>query len=315
MQIHLEPRVVVRALKMLERGAAAHALHENANEVEADACAAGFGAFFEERSGRREDRLGRATVIAHAEDDFAGSIPATDVDAERIALGVPDAVVEQVTEDDLERGRVGENPGFADGALRVDLTLERRAPRSQDLADGLGEIERLGQDGAAAFDPGEFQGAIDLGFKAGGVVEKSFQQRADVGILVIEVGNGFGLEADAGERRAEFVGDGGEECLKGACASRVPPVEVPDHGNAEEEGGEECGSLPEQHALRPNPLSLGGGVGDAELFLEAGDFSCLGQHQVDPPRAERDDERQPERLKCGQNDLRRRSPMPVGVGP
>ena len=124
-----------------------------------------------------------------------------------------------------------------------------------------------------------------------------------MGVLVIEIGEGFGLEANAGERGAEFVGDGGEERLERARSFGIAPVEVSDEGEAEEKGGEEGGSFPEDHSLGPEPLAFGGGVGDAQLFFEPGDFARLGEHEENPPSAEGDDEGQPEGLETDQELL------------
>lgn len=313
MEFDLESGVAVGWLEGAEGGVAAHALHEDADEVEADAGAAGVGAFGEEGAWGWDGGGGGLAVVADGEDDLAGVLAGGQFDAEGVAGGVPGAVIEEVAEDDLDRGGVGEHVGVVDGAAGLDGALEGWFPVAEDVVDGLGEVEGLGEDGSAAFDAGQFEGAIDLGFEAGGVVEEAVEEGADVGVLVVEVGEGFGLESDAGEGGAEFVGDGGEEGLEGAGAAHIAPVEVADEGEAEEEGAEEGGTFPEEHALGAEPLAFGGGVGDAELFFEDGDFIGLGEHEVDPPGAEGDEEGEPEHLEGDEEGLGGGSPA-AGVG-
>jgi len=174
---------------------------------------------------------------------------------------------------------------------------------SERLSDGFGEVERLSEDAATAFDSGEFEGAIDLGFETGGVVEQAVQKGADMRVLMVEIGEGLGLKSDAGERGTEFVGHGGEERLERAGSFGIAPVEVGDEGEAEEERGEEGGSFPKDHALGSQPLTFSGGVGDAQLFFETGNLAGLGEHQKNPPSAQSDDEGQPGRLEGDQEFL------------
>ena len=173
MEVDLEAGTFFGGGKLLKGRMAAHALHEDAYQVQSHACAAGFRAFFEERAGRRRCGLGWVAVIANAQDNIwvVAVRMAGNLDAERVAFGVPDAVVEQVAQDDLESGRIGEDAGVLDGCAGFDGALEGRAPVSESLGDGFGEIEGLGKNAATTFNAGEFECPIDLGFETSGVVE------------------------------------------------------------------------------------------------------------------------------------------------
>jgi hypothetical protein len=145
-EFDLETGVAGRGLEGAEGGVAAHALHEDADEVEADAGAAGVGAFGEEGAGGGDGGGWGVAVVADGEDDLAGVLAGGQFDAEGVAGGVPGAVIEEIAEDDLDCGGVGEHVGIVDGAAGLDGALEGWFPVAEDVVDGLGEVEGLGED-------------------------------------------------------------------------------------------------------------------------------------------------------------------------
>jgi len=115
-EVDLEAGIGFAGRKLVEGRMAAHALHQDADQVEAYAGATGFRTLFEERAGCGGHGGRASAMIAHAEDDVlgVGMCVAGELNSQGIAFGVPDAIVEQVAQDDLECGRIRENLGVLD---------------------------------------------------------------------------------------------------------------------------------------------------------------------------------------------------------
>ena len=160
---------------------------------------------------------------------------------------MPDGILDEVAQDQLDRGSVaayrrqaGLQRDIQAGALALggdDASQHALEPRIQ--------LYRLLGEPAATFNARELQRLVDLRLEAVCVDEQAIDEL----LRRLARGNGLALQPHAGQRRAQLVRERSEECLRAARTLHVAAVVPEQCGRQRQQQHEEGAGLPQQHAL------------------------------------------------------------------
>ena len=206
-------------------------------------------------------------------------------------------IFHQVAQDHVHRRGVGLDrwQRIVDVHTHCDAFAVRRGNAGQRPIEPAPQRHRLLGQRPAALDAREFEGLVDLRFEPARVFEQAARQLRPL----IALGNRLGLQADAGQRRAQLVGHGGEERLHAARPAALAPVEPGEQRAHGQQQQQEHRRFADDAPARAGPLRRDRAVGAAGKRLQFADLPGLIDDEHHPAGAENHDQQYPYRGKDG----------------